>query len=256
MNSGLPSLIDAIFGKKDLDSVSLDEMYEVINEFPSFNAAHFLLSKKLAMEGNADYEKVSMRTALYFNNPLWLESNLQGIQTLRPVIQAEKIVENKVDFNPEISSDLVVSELVTEDFQTVEAPVIEQLKTESVEEFVDVRPDTSATVTSFDELMQKYLLESPVPREEQVPEFLENNQAEAGRENQTPRKVVQELSTTEPEEKIGIIHDLNGGTQEVPVEVSQEILNEYGIFEEVTIKGRDYDLEAFDKTCRTEYNFR
>ena len=47
MNSGLPSLLDAIFGKKDLDSVSLDEIYEVIKEFPSFNAGHFLLSKKL-----------------------------------------------------------------------------------------------------------------------------------------------------------------------------------------------------------------
>ncbi len=47
MNSGLPFLLDAIFGKKDLASVSLDEMYEVINEFPSFNAGHFLLSKKL-----------------------------------------------------------------------------------------------------------------------------------------------------------------------------------------------------------------
>ena len=47
MNSGLPSLLDAIFGKKDLASVSLDEMYEVINEFPSFNAAHFLSLKKI-----------------------------------------------------------------------------------------------------------------------------------------------------------------------------------------------------------------
>ncbi len=46
MNSGLPSLIDAIFGKKDLASVSLDEMYEVIREFPSFNAAPFSVCQK------------------------------------------------------------------------------------------------------------------------------------------------------------------------------------------------------------------
>ena len=51
-------------------------MYEVINEFPSFNAAHFLLSKKLKENNEADFEKESMRTALYFNNPFWLESCL------------------------------------------------------------------------------------------------------------------------------------------------------------------------------------
>ena len=47
MNSGLPSLLDAIFGKQNLDSVSKEEIYELVNEFPSFNAGHFLLSKKL-----------------------------------------------------------------------------------------------------------------------------------------------------------------------------------------------------------------
>ena len=75
MNSGLPSLLDAIFGKPDLDSISIDEIYELINEFPSFNAGHFLLSKKLkSTVTNRDYEKETKRTALYFNNPFWLES--------------------------------------------------------------------------------------------------------------------------------------------------------------------------------------
>src|SRR5450755_726457 len=76
MNSGLPSLLDAIFGKQDLASVSLDEMYDVIKEFPSFNAAHYLLAKKLRQRNDAAFEKESMRTALYFNNPFWLQSLL------------------------------------------------------------------------------------------------------------------------------------------------------------------------------------
>src|SRR5580700_12255339 len=77
MNSGLPFLLDAIFGKKDLASVSLDEMYEVINEFPSFNAGHFLLSKKLKEQNDAEFEKESMRTALYFHNAFWLQTLLE-----------------------------------------------------------------------------------------------------------------------------------------------------------------------------------
>ncbi len=76
MNNGLPYLLDAIFGKKDLASVSLDELYEVINEFPSFNAGHFLLLKKLKEENHAGYEKESMRTALYFHNAFWLQTLL------------------------------------------------------------------------------------------------------------------------------------------------------------------------------------
>jgi hypothetical protein len=76
MNSGLPSLLDAIFGKQDLASVSLDEMYDVVNEFPSFNAAHFLLAKKLREQKDPSFEKESMRTALYFNNPFWLQALL------------------------------------------------------------------------------------------------------------------------------------------------------------------------------------
>ena len=57
MNSGFSSVIDAIFGKKDFDSVSLEEMYEVVQEFPSFNAAHLLLSKKLILDNDASFEK-------------------------------------------------------------------------------------------------------------------------------------------------------------------------------------------------------
>jgi len=53
MNSGLPSLLDAIFGKQDLALVSLDEIYEVIREFPSFNAGHFLLAKKIKIAGGS-----------------------------------------------------------------------------------------------------------------------------------------------------------------------------------------------------------
>ena len=53
MNSGLPSLLDAIFGKQDLALVSLDEIYEVIREFPSFNAGPFSSGKKIKIAGGS-----------------------------------------------------------------------------------------------------------------------------------------------------------------------------------------------------------
>ncbi len=73
MTSGMPSLLDAIFGKQKLEEISLEEIYSVIGEFPSFNAAHFLLSRKLKAENDPAYNEETKQTALYFNNPVWLQ---------------------------------------------------------------------------------------------------------------------------------------------------------------------------------------
>src|ERR1700712_4327879 len=99
MKSGMPSLLNAIFGKKDLSSVSLNEMYELINEFPSFNAGHYLLSKKLQEENDVSYEKENQLTALYFNNPFWLQTLLNDAVPAdtqsggRPAIPVPSFVE-------------------------------------------------------------------------------------------------------------------------------------------------------------------
>src|SRR5450755_2447367 len=121
MNSGLPSLLDAIFGKSDLSLVSLDEMYEVINEFPSFNAGHFLLAKKLKQENNEAFEKESMRTALYFNNAFWLQTLLNEEDKIS--IEKNQTYYTENDVYPEQTE--VASEVKTED-------PVEQADTEKI----------------------------------------------------------------------------------------------------------------------------
>src|SRR5664279_1485640 len=128
MNSGLPSLLDAIFGKQNLDSVSLDEIYELINEFPSFNAGHFLLSKKLKEHQEAGYEKETMRTALYFNNPFWLESVLNEEDHLVSArISPSTYTEPVEDFPTRDSfiddSETNLSEIRFEEFTTEPEPL-------------------------------------------------------------------------------------------------------------------------------------
>jgi hypothetical protein len=78
MTSGLPSLLDALFGKQSLEEVSAEELYSVVQEFPSFNAARFLLSKKLKQEHDPAYEEETRKTALYFDNPVWLQWLLEN----------------------------------------------------------------------------------------------------------------------------------------------------------------------------------
>src|ERR1700710_1246387 len=132
MNSGLPSLLDAIFGKQDLALVSLDEIYEVIREFPSFNAGHFLLAKKLRLQEDPGYEVESMRTALYFNNPFWLQSLLDDGNHIQLTESASHVKETRdedqfsFDENPEEIPDIVQEEsnYTFESYTPIKQPVI------------------------------------------------------------------------------------------------------------------------------------
>ena len=214
MNSGFSSVIDAIFGKKDLDSVSLEEMYEVVQEFPSFNAAHLLLSKKLILDNDASFEKESMRTSLYFNNPLWLQSILE---------ESDRTVHDQVtNTGPDplylreenISADPV--SLSADKPEEQDVPVIE------FNSGTPVVPSETGSVTSFDELMSKYHIEIPEPRLE------------------SPESI--------PDEKTDLVPEIaEKAAEPSPTETGDLILNEYGIFEDADLKPVDHDLAAFDR---------
>ncbi len=238
MHSGLPSLLDAIFGKKDLASVSVNELEEVLNEFPSFNVAHFFLSKKLKDENGASFEKESRRTALYFNNAFWLQTILD-------------------------ESGYMVSETTAAEKQpTEQTPVfissLAETETGAAEQ-IPVR------VSSFDDLLSKYKLE-----ESESAEGPEKDSATAtGNENNSA--VIQDMEEISRKPDIGSTEDAMTETAmdtgqyilEQPlteqqkaepevitdnrgVEVHEEIMNEYGIFEEVLVKKHDFDMDAFD----------
>ena len=281
MNSGLPFLLDAIFGKKDLSSVSLDEMYEVINEFPSFNAGHFLLSKKLKEQNTAEFEKESMRTALYFHNAFWLQTLLD---------EGENVwkEEKQVPFKDTHDDDFIVEK---QKFETIEpeekysyekiSPPADELDEETDEilnqemeekpvednvKFQERETYTVGRVTSFDDLISKYKIESiepfsepkstsdethltaspPTSSEEPVQIFFEESIDEKIQE--APAESSFDLKTKPPLE-------LDTEPVQVPFEDSdfsqletvEEIVNEYGIFEEVVIRKPDIDREAFDR---------
>jgi hypothetical protein len=281
MNSGLPFLLDAIFGKKDLASVSLDEMYEVINEFPSFNAGHYLLSKKLKEQNTAEFEKESMRTALYFHNAFWLQTLLD---------EGENIwkEEKPVPFKDTRDDDTVIERLKFETYEPEEkfsaehiSPPADELDEETdeilnqeIEEnsivdevgFQEQENDSSGRVTSFDDLISKYKIDSIEPFSESLSESNdEHSPASHVTTSAEPvqvffeesvNEIIQELpaeSSVAPENESPVT--LN--TEEVKspfrdsdynqFETVEEIVNEYGIFEEVVVRKADLDGEAFDR---------
>ena len=271
MNNGLPSLLDAIFGKKDLASVSLDEMYEVINEFPSFNAGHYLLAKKLKQENDVAFVKESMRTALYFNNAFWLQTLLNEDDKISSEKNQTYFSKNDIypeqtqvggDANPEEDS---VKQEEPENIYVTHAriPEEEQVKetqppeiAEDVIEFPHTENNTGV-VSSFDELISKYHIESIKPEyetgtrspDEDIPlappvhsgapaiEFL----------SESPVDQVKETNSEFLFEQAEMIPPPTMDSDTGEYETREEVLNEYGIFEEILVKKSDLDLEAFDR---------
>jgi len=298
MNSGLPSLLDAIFGKQDLALISLDEIYEVIREFPSFNAGHFLLAKKLKLQDDPGYEKETMRTSLYFNNPFWLQSLLDEVNHFQPGENLSRRtvpeeVEDQLVFEEDPEETLVniqeESNYTFESYTPVEIPVAKRDELdEEAEEILDeklasdpVRSEETfqyaepgpQTVTSFDELMEKYNIQpldmvdetaatpetNPVIGEE-VPEIAKEEATEVDIV-ETPEFANEEVSDEpvlkqeEPEIKA---EALEVPTSEFSPESKavnfqdeglEEVINEYGIFEERVARNadHDHDQDAFDQ---------
>jgi hypothetical protein len=267
MNNGLPFLLDAIFGKKDLASVSLDELYEVINEFPSFNAGHFLLSKKLKEQNDTEFDKESMRTALYFHNAFWLQTLLDETNNIRKE-------EIPIPFKDVHKNDLLIEKLsatpvadeLDEETEEILNEEIEERPTNENIEFQAPEDISMERVLSFDDLISKYKIDSIQPfsepsedlndktfsespaesTEETVHESFEDSIIETIHE--APAEIPIVLNSESPVE-------LNSETLQIPfadpeygqLETFEEIVNEYGIFEEVIIRKPDLDKEAFDR---------
>ncbi len=141
MTNGMSFLLDSIFGKQNLDEVSLEEIHSVINEFPSFNAAHFLLSKKLKLENDQAYLKQAMKTALYFNNPVWLQSLLEEDPELAVSSESLLITDYQSAFEKVQTSTILHEEYESREETITEAPINYQPSTineeyESPEELI------------------------------------------------------------------------------------------------------------------------
>lgn len=68
-------LFKDIFDKDESDAGAANFMQQAVKEYPYFSLAHFFLLKQTAAK-DADYAKISAKTALHFNNSFLLDSQL------------------------------------------------------------------------------------------------------------------------------------------------------------------------------------
>ncbi len=81
MTESMQQILQSFFGAERLEDVSVDQLKELVEEYPSFNAGHYLLSKKLLEENDSSFLPETQKTALYFHNPFWLQLLLQDNDT-------------------------------------------------------------------------------------------------------------------------------------------------------------------------------
>ena len=141
MHTAINQIIQQFFRKDSLDQVSKDELQKFVQDYPYATVGHILLAKKEADAGS-NSEEFLRDTALYLNNPLWLQWILDDSKFRE---QKELIVRER---QPEYIAPDPMSGIETE----VDIPHVE---TESPENLIPdqqsgVADDTGTPVTTIE----------------------------------------------------------------------------------------------------------
>ena len=81
MNGNASDIIHQVFKVDSIDEVTLSRIENICEQYPFFSAGHYLLSKKLYKEKSDRFLEETKKTALYFQNPFWLQWLLQNETT-------------------------------------------------------------------------------------------------------------------------------------------------------------------------------
>jgi hypothetical protein len=94
------NIITHLFRQPSLEQVPLEAVQEMAAQHPSFAVAQFLLLKKMRDIQHVDFSRQLHKTALYFNNPLWLEFLLNDRSeagVAKDTVVAENVTPSKTD---------------------------------------------------------------------------------------------------------------------------------------------------------------
>jgi hypothetical protein len=97
MNPQINQLVKSIFQKENLEQCSLQELQRYAERHPYFGAAQLLLTKKMQVEHNDNYNDQLQKTFLFFNNPLWVKQLLDesGNATILPAEKEKPVAINE-----------------------------------------------------------------------------------------------------------------------------------------------------------------
>jgi len=106
MSKSAEQLAKSLFLKENLQECTIQELKLLINKYPYFGPAHFLLAEKLKNGNAADYTNQVNKTLLYFNDPLWFDylvnntGNAEIIPAKKEIIKEVSIEKNIAEREP------------------------------------------------------------------------------------------------------------------------------------------------------------
>ncbi len=123
----IENILQTLTGKSSFSDVSEDELRQMADKYPYFDATQFLLGKKLFQKKQADSKAAIQKAALHFTDALWLHYNLveeEEITTINktPTVQ-EILAEAEVVLNEEeniIKEHAQENDAIEEDDDTTE----------------------------------------------------------------------------------------------------------------------------------------
>ncbi len=113
-------------GNNHLTSVGVDDLQQIVNEFPYFAPAQFILALKQKEQSSYSYNAQLQKAALHFSNPLWLQYQLHNGIIAEPVLQ--KVLLNSLAKSPAIAKQdpKVIETSIVPQPTNVSIPVVEE----------------------------------------------------------------------------------------------------------------------------------
>lgn len=258
MTVSTASVLQYLFGTDRLEEVSLDQLKELVDDYPSFNAGHFLLSTKLQQEKDNSFLPETQKTALHFHNPFWLQWLLQNNGEEQPLKETEPEFSNEYLTKPEtISSNLFayeekilqansqINELTTtyqQELKNPEEPAVTSHYTEDtyVEKIYESNPPEPA-INHHQETEPYHQPEEIQKEEETLSSYPINHISDKKTDdnishetiayNDEPKQIKEEYQQEEiqkEEETLSDFHHIDNGHDEIirdPAETGSTIIN-------------------------------
>lgn len=180
MTAPFENIVQHLFHQPSLQSVTIDELERMTQQYPSFAAARFLLLKKMQDTNHPAFSSQLHVTTLYFNNPLWLQFLLQP-QNGTPVTpvtkektapgeEQQETVEAQQPAMVEIAGQFATTTIEEEHIaapEEVSLPVTEEKQESVVHEATTVNDEPPASITEETTEVTAPAPDEPVVNEQQ-----------------------------------------------------------------------------------------
>ncbi|MEJ7768697.1 MAG: hypothetical protein WKF89_12845 [Chitinophagaceae bacterium] len=103
-------ILQHLYKKINLQHIDVEAMQQLNQQSPYFAIGHYVLAKKLALEGKNDFQKQFQQTLLYFYNPLWLDHQLseeEMNQATQPMVEEQPEMRSDYTADSAASHDLL-----------------------------------------------------------------------------------------------------------------------------------------------------